>query len=180
MTNDSPTTNRFAVFAWRVIAAHMVSYFLAGLVAYKFLDYQHLFETPPYSSFMKPMNSSAVAAGPALQLIRGLIFSLVLWPFRSAFLNTRYGWLKLWALLVGLCTLSTTAAAPGSIEGYIYTSIPVNKQVWGYLEVVPQTLLFSLIVYYWYKYPRKSWTIISAILVVIIGLISVLAVVMAR
>ena len=180
MTNDSSYTNRFTVFTWRVIAAHMVTYFVTGLVAITFLDYQQLFESPPYSSFMKPMNSAAVAAGPALQLVRGLIFSLVLWPFRSVFFESRYGWLKLWALLVGLCTLSTTAAAPGSVEGFIYTTIPMNKQVLGYLEVLPQTLMFSLIVYYWNKYPRNLWTIISVVLVSIIVLISILAVAMAR
>jgi hypothetical protein len=176
LPNESTNSNRFAVFAWRVTASHVISYFVIGLIAFKLLDYKQLFETQPYSSFMRPMNSAAVAAGPGLQVIRGIIFSLVLWPFKSIFLDTRFGWLKLWALLIGLCILSTSAAAPGSIEGFIYTSIPIEKQLWGYLEVIPQTLLFSLVLYYWYKYPKKSWNIIAAILVVIIVLISVLAV----
>ena len=94
-------------------------------------------------------------------------------------LEASYGWLKLWALLVGLCILSTSAAAPGSIEGFIYTSIPIQKQLYGYFEVLPQTLLFSLIVYYWYKNPRKSWNIIAAILVGLIVLMSVLGMVAA-
>ena len=179
MPNDSSQPHRFTVFAWQITAAHVISYFVSGLVALQLLDYQQLFESPPFSSFMKPTTSAAVAAGPALQLIRGLIFSLVLWPFRKTLLETSYGWLKLWALLVGLCILSTSAAAPGSIEGFIYTSIPIQKQLYGYFEVLPQTLLFSLIVYYWYKNPRKSWNIIAAILVGLIVLMSVLGVVAA-
>jgi len=170
----------FYTFLWRIISSHIISYFLAGIFAYNFLNYQELFETPPFSGFMKPTNSTAVALGPALQIIRGIIFSIALWPFKETFLNTKYGWLKLWGLLVGLCILSTTAAAPGSVEGFIYTTLPIKGQVIGYLEVMPQTLLFSLIVYYWYKTPKKAWNIISIVAVCIILLVSVLAITVAR
>ena len=170
----------FLIFLWRITSAHVISYTLVGVFASKFLNYQELFESAPFSSFMKPVTSSAVAAGPALQLIRGLIFSIALWPFNDPFLNTKYGWLKLWGLLIGLSILSTTAAAPGSVEGFIYTSIPIQKQVIGYVEVLPQTLLFSLIVYYWYKKPRKAWNIVSIVLVSFVLLISIMALTLAQ
>lgn len=169
-----------ATFLWRVTSSHMISYFLAGIFAYNLINYQVLFETPPFSSFMKPMNSIAVAVGPGLQFIRGIIFSIALWPFKETFLNTKYGWLKLWGLLIGLSIFSTTAAAPGSIEGFIYTTIPVEKQVIGYLEVIPQTLLFSIMVYYWYKTPKKAWDIISIVLVSLIFLVILLAITIAK
>jgi hypothetical protein len=158
----------------------MISYFLAGIFAYNLVNYQELFETPPFSGFMKPMNSIAIVAGPALQFIRGIIFSIALWPFKETFLNTKYGWLKLWGLLVGLSILSTTAAAPGSIEGFIYTTIPIKKQVIGYIEVIPQTLLFSIMVYYWYKNPKKAWNIVSIVAVSLILLVVLLAIAVAR
>jgi hypothetical protein len=170
----------FPVFLWRITSAHVITYTLVGIFASQFLNYQELFESAPYSSFMRPVTSSAVAVGPALQLFRGLIFSIALWPFKDIILNTRYGWLKLWGLLIGLSILSTTAAAPGSVEGFIYTSIPIQKQVIGYTEVLPQTLLFSLIVYYWYKKPKKAWNIISIVLVSIVLLISILALTLPR
>jgi len=170
----------FYTFLWRITSSHIISYFLAGIFAYNFLNYQVVFETPPFSGFMKPTNSIAVALGPALQFIRGIIFSIVLWPFKETFLNTKYGWLKLWGLLVGLSILSTTAAAPGSVEGFIYTTIPIKEQVIGYLEVVPQTLLFSIMVYYWYKTPKKAWNIISIVSVSLILLVSLLAITAAR
>jgi hypothetical protein len=168
----------FGVFFWRITAAHIITYFLAGICAAHFLNYKELFETAPFSGFMKPMNSPAVAAGPALQVIRGFIFSISLWWFRDVFLNTKQGWLKLWVLLLGLSVLSTTAAATGSVEGFIYTTIPFQKQVIGYLEIFPQTLLFSLIVFYWYQKPRKAWQIISVILVSCILLLSTLGVIL--
>ena len=170
----------FGTFFWRITSTHVITYFLAGIFAFYLLDYRNIFETPPLSYIMKPTSSLAVAAGPALQLIRGFIFSIALWPFRDIFLNTRYGWLKLWGLLIGLSTLSTTAAAPGSIEGFIYTTIPVKKQIVGYLEVIPQTMLFSLIVYYWYKNPKKAWLIISIILVSLILLMTLMGIMMTR
>lgn len=166
----------FRIFFWRITAAHIITYFLAGVCAYHFLDYKELFETPPFSNLMKPMNSLVVAAGPALQLIRGFIFSIALWSFRDTILNTKYGWLKLWGLLLGLSILSTTAAAPGSVEGFIYTTIPVKKQIIGYAEVFPQTLVFSLLVFYWYQNPKKLWQVLSIILVSGILLLSMLAV----
>lgn len=171
---------KFGIFFWRITSSHIITYFLAGVFASQLLNYQDLFETPPFSNFMKPMSSWPIAAGPGLQLIRGLIFSIALWAFREVFLNTKYGWLKLWGLLLGLSILSTTAAAPGSVEGFIYTTIPINKQIVGYLEVMPQTMLFSLIVYYWYKKPKKAWNIISIVLVSIILLLSILAITMSR
>ena len=169
----------FGTFFWRITSTHIITYSLAGILAYQLIGYQDLFETPPFSAFMKPTNSWAVAAGPSFQLIRGLIFSIVLWAFREVFLNTRYGWLKLWGLLLGLSILSTTAAAPGSVEGFIFTTIPVKKQIVGYLEVMPQTLLFSIIVYYWYKKPKKAFNIISIVLVSIILFLSIMAIIMS-
>jgi len=90
------------------------------------------------------------------------------------FLFKRYGWLRLWALPVGLSVLSTTGPAPGSIEGFIYTRIPVASQLKGYIEVLPQTLLFSLMVFYWYKRPQRLWNLLSGILVCLMVLMSVL------
>ena len=170
----------FSIFLWRITSAHLISYTLVGMFAYKFLNYEELLESAPFSSFMKPVNSLAVAAGPALQLVRGFIFSIALWSFKDPFLNTKYGWLKLWGLLIGLSILSTTAAAPGSVEGFIYTTIPIQKQVIGYWEVLPQTMLFSLNVYYWYKKPKKAWNIISIVLVSIVLLLSILALTIPR
>ncbi|NOZ48236.1 MAG: hypothetical protein GXO79_15885 [Chlorobi bacterium] len=161
-------------FFWRISSAHIFSYFLVGLLSSIFLNYKNLFETLPYSCFMRPMHSWQVGLGPAFQIIRGLIISFVLWHFREILMNTKNGWLKLWGLLVGLSVLSTASAAPGSVEGLIYTTIPVKKQIIGYFELLPQTLLFSLIVFYWFKYPEKVISIISYCLITVIMMMSLL------
>jgi len=158
----------------------MITYFAMGLFAMAVLDYEKAFDTPPLSYLMKPVDSPWVAAGPILQVVRGLVFAVSLWYFRSNFLNADYGWLKLWGLLVGLAVLSTVGPAPGSIEGMIYTKIPIDTQLRGYIEAVPQTLLMSLGMHYWYRRPGKGWNIISIVLVAIIVLLCVAGLMLPR
>lgn len=156
------TNIKFGTFFWRITACHMITYFIMGIIAANMLNYQEIFNSSPE---LRPYDSPWIAAGPGLQLIRGLIFALALWYFKECFLYIKYGWLKLWGLIIGLCILSTTSAASGSIEGFIYSSIPFSEQVSGYLEVVPQTGLFAAMLCYWYQHPGKAWNIISPILV---------------
>lgn len=168
---------KFSIFFWRITATHMVTYFLMGIIAGTLLNYKEIFEIPPLSYLMKPIDSPWVAVGPILQVFRGLVFALALWFFKDVFLFTKYGWLKLWGLLVGLSILSTVGPTPGSIEGMIYTKIPIISQVKGYLEIVPQTLLFSLFVCYWYNKPKKLWNILSIIFVSAIVILCILGIV---
>jgi hypothetical protein len=156
---------KFGTFFWRVSSSHMITYFVMGLIASSLLNYKEAFENPPLSYLMKPIDSTWVAIGPVLQIFRGLVFSIALWLFKDSFLYKKYGWAKLWLLIVGLSILSATGPTPGSIEGLIYTSIPWTSQFKGYFEVLPQTLLFSLLVFYWYKKPKRLWNVISIVLV---------------
>lgn len=39
----------------------------------------------------------------------------------------------------------------------IYTRIPILDQLVGWLEVVPQALLLSVILFYWVNHPEKKW-----------------------
>ena len=170
---------KFGTFFWRVMSSHMISYFILGLIAFILLDYKETFENPPMSYLMRSIDSPWVVAGPMLQVIRGFVFSVVLWTIKDSFLFKEYGWLKLWGLIVGLSILSTTGPAPGSIEGMIYTKIPIVDQLKGYFEVLPQTMLFSLFLNYWYMKPKKAWNIISIALVIIIFFFSSMGVIVS-
>lgn len=164
---------KFRTFFWRVAASHMISYFIMGFIALHLLDYKNLFENPPFSYLMKPISSPWIALGPLLQVFRGLVFSLALWLFKDVFLDRKYGWLKLFGILIGLSLLSTVGPTPGSIEGLIYTQIPIKQQLIGYFEVVPQLLIFSIMVFYWCKFPKQLYNVLSIVIVVIICLMSV-------
>ncbi len=169
----------FGTFFWRITAAHMITYMIMGIIAANLLNYKDLFENSIISCLYKPFDSPWIAAGPGLQVFRGLVFALALWYFKENFLYQKYGWLKLWGLIVGLSILSTAGAPGGSIEGFIYTKIPILDQVTGYIEIMPQTLFFSILVCSWYDHPKKLWNIVSAVLVFLIVLMSLMGVLAA-
>jgi hypothetical protein len=98
-----------------------------------------------------------VVAGPLFQPVRGLLFALAFYPLREILFGRKNGWLVLWWLLVALGILSTFGPAPGSVEGMLYTVIPIPQQMTGWLEVVPQALLLSAILFYWVNHPEKRW-----------------------
>lgn len=109
-----------------------------------------------------------------MQVFCGLVFSDALWFVKDCFLYQHLGWLKLWGLLVGLSILSSTGPSPGSIEGLIYKKTPVLDQLKAYIEMLPQTLLFSLSVFFWYQKSKKIWNVSSIILVSILVLLVIL------
>ncbi|MGD0096568.1 MAG: hypothetical protein ABSB60_08735 [Terracidiphilus sp.] len=64
-------------------------------------------------------------------------------------------------ILIGIGILGTFAAPAGSLEGFIYTIIPIRFQLRGYLEIVPQAMLLSSLLCYWVEHPKRwlSWTL---------------------
>ncbi len=167
----------FGTFFWRITATHMVSYFIMGVIASNLLNYEEVFNN---SKIFRPYDSPWIAAGPALQVFRGLVFALALWFFKEAFIKVKYGWLKLWGLMVGLCILSTCAAPGGSIEGFIYTKLSFTNHVRGYFELVPQTGMFAFMLCKWYDHPKKTWNVIFIVAVSLIVLMSMLGVLAAN
>lgn len=136
---------------------HTITYFVAGVLAYKLGGYEKTFSQPPLSYIMRPTSNPLVMAGPLFQPIRGVIFASALYPFRKILFAERRGWLILWWLLLALGVLSTFGPAPGSVEGLIYTVIPPLAQLLGLWEVILQSLLFSVILFYWVNHPEKRW-----------------------
>ncbi len=126
------------------------------------------------SVIMRPIESPWVAAGAGLQIFRGLIVALVLFPFRDVFLSSKKGWIKLWALILGLSYISTIGPTFGSFEGYIYTNVPLQYHLLGIPETLIYTFLFTILISLWYKKPSKVWNVVSIILVSLIILMSTL------
>lgn len=167
----------FRRFWFRVTACHVVTYFVAGIFAYTLLDYPTLFEASP---IMRPTSSNWIAAGPSLQVIRGLIFALVLYPFRQVFLSEPRGWLKLWGLFLGLAIFSTAGPNFGSVEGLIYTKLSLADHLRGLPELVLQTLALSVLVVAWHRRPHRAWNIVMGALTALVILSSLAAVFLER
>lgn len=166
-------------FVWRVTACHMATYFFVGLTALVLLNYKELYVESQLAVLMRPTDSPWVAAGPALQLGRGLLFAAVLWPFREIILK-RMGWFKLWMLFIGFAVLGTAGPAPGSIEGMIYTKFPFSLHLLTLPEILLQTFLFSVLFAKWYQRPGRAWNVIMGILVFLITLMSLAGVFLRR
>jgi hypothetical protein len=146
---------RFPALAIKTVVCHTVTYFLMGVLAFHFLHYADLINKP--NSGMRPLTHPLVILGPALQSVRGVLFALVFYPLREVLFGRRNGWLLTAWMLIGIGILGTFAAPPGSIEGLIYTTVPIASQMRGYLEIVPQALLLSALLYYWVRHPGKAW-----------------------
>lgn len=147
----------FATLAAKTIVTHSVTYILMGILASWALDYRHQFAEPKTATVMRQLDDPLIIAGPLLQPVRGLIFALVFYPLQEVFFYRRNGWLLLAWTLIALGILSTFGPNGGSVEGLIYTTTPILTQLSGLLEVVPQAILLSAILYYWVNHPNNRW-----------------------
>lgn len=132
-------------FIGRVTIVHITTYILCGIVFSAMFNYQELFLLENVKSFMRPFGGISNMIGPFVQVVRGALFGIVLLFIKDFFVE-KYGWLKLWALIVVIGIVNTPAPAPFSIEGFIYTQLPLEFQFKGAPEILVQTLLFSYFV----------------------------------
>ena len=142
-------------FAWRVVVAHVVAYMAAGIFAGKVLYCKDWFLNGVLSSIMRPTDAPIVALAPCLQVIRGIIIALILLPLRKAFIEEKYGFLKLGVLVLGLSVFSTFAASQSSFDGFIYMKIPIMEHAIGYPVAILWITLFTGILWLFYKFEKK-------------------------
>lgn len=158
MNTRQTTLREFIFFSLKVILAHTLTYFLAGIIFSNIFDYRGMFEQPVIREFMRPYRSSWIFWGPFLQPVRGILFAAGLWPFRGFIHSRKNGWLFIWLIFVVFGIINTPAAASSSIEGIIYTKIPLIYHLTGLPEILLQTLGFSWIIVFWDK---KRWDFIE-------------------
>jgi len=142
------TQVRFLPLAAKTAVCHTITYFVMGAIAFNLLNYRQMIAQP--CSGMRPLTDPLVICGIFFQPLRGL-------PFRERLFGRRHGWLLMGWMLIGLGILGTFAAPPGSLEGFVYTTVPFWMQIRGYIEIVPQALLLSALLCYWVNNPGKKW-----------------------
>ena len=115
------TANSFLGFLGRVIVAQLVTYFFVGVLAVgagiHIYAYYGANPDPLFTALQRPMESPLVTAGPLFQILRAAIFAVALYPFRSVFLERKWGVIYLWGLFLALAIFAPAGEAPGSIEG---------------------------------------------------------------
>jgi hypothetical protein len=168
---------RFLPLAAKTAVCHTITYFIMGMIAYRFLNYAELIARP--CSGMRPMTDPLVRAGVLFQPLRGVLFALVFYPFRERLFGRRLGWLLMGWMLIALGIFGTFAAPPGSMEGLIYTTTPVLLQVRGFQEIIPQALLLSALLCYWVNNSERKWltwllSVVFFLLMAFFGLVVVM------
>ena len=133
-------------FVLYVTFAHVITYFICGVIFSQLMGYSEWWKQPVVCDYFRTFDGAASAAGPFIQIIRGLLYGLILIPLID-FIKQKSGWLKLWLLFVGIGIIGAPAAAPSSIEGIVYSKLPLAFHFVGLPEICSQTLLFSVLVY---------------------------------
>lgn len=158
----------------RTIVVHTVTYVAVGALAAVILGYGQLFALPELACYMRQIEDKWVMAGPLLQPIRGLIFACVFYALRGRLFGSSRGWLVMWLMLVGVGILSTFGPAPGSVEGLVYTRVPLRAQLTGLPEVITQAMLLACVLVWWVRHPERRWVswVLGALFVVVVALLT--------
>lgn len=161
-------------FVRRVVVAHVLAYFVAGIFGLVVMDYRTHYASESLSLLMRPVDSPWVALGPALQLFRGAILGLVLLPFRAMFASGWSGTARLALLILGLSYVSTIGPTPGSFDGLIYTVLPLRYHLLGVPETLIYVGLFSVMVSFHPRRGARALSILGAVGVALVVVMSVL------
>jgi hypothetical protein len=141
----------------KTIVTHTITYFIMGLIASTFLEYGRLYAETSLNLLMRQISDPLVIAGPLFQPIRGALFGVVFFLLRDTLFGRKNGWLVMWITLVVVGILSPFGPSPGSIEGMIYTTLPMELHLTGLPEVLLQALILSALLFYWVNHPQKKW-----------------------
>ena len=140
----------FLKFVLIVIIAQIITYYIAGIVAQLFLSANEFY--PPSANAIRYLKDPH---DPFLQLwilpaqvLRGLLFAVVLFPFRKRIseLGTWSGGLAITAIIF---VMGYVAASGGIIEHFVFfkaADYPVKFAVITFTEVLIQTLLMGTMI----------------------------------
>jgi hypothetical protein len=136
-----------------VIVLHIVTYYFAGIIAQVGMGARQYYPPSPNAlSFLRdPMSSYVQSLIIPAQALRGLLFAVVLYPFRRRImeLGQYLGGLSVTAMIL---LVGEVASAGGIIERFVYyTPIPSGFVVITFFEILIYTLLFGQLLLYWEK-----------------------------
>ena len=165
----------FSSIAAKTILIHTVTYFVIGLLSFLFLNYSARYADPTVAVALRPTDHPLVTAGPLFQILRGFLFGIAFYALRDVFFLKPRGWLTLWLVLLIVGVLSPFSAAPGSIEGIVYSRLPIWFHLMSLPELMIQSFLLAFLIHYWVNHPEKQWLnlslwILFAIIILLVGL----------
>ncbi len=140
----------FGKFILRFTLTHVVTYLVFGIIFMLITNYFERFaEHDVMNAVMRPVDSIWVRTAVLFQFLRGGLLALAIYPFRKTILCEKYGWLKLFGLLWVLTGIGAVITGPGSIEGFLYTTLGFGNPLIGLPEITFQMLAFSYLFTRW-------------------------------
>lgn len=139
----------------RFSLVHVITYVIVGIIFMKLQDYTSVFTSSHQFANFRSLNSPIVRASALFQFLRGSFFALLLYPFYDTIVKSKRGWLLLFGVLWGFTLIGAVSAAPGSIEGLIYTNTTLKEHLIGIPEVTIQMLAFSWLFFIWER--KVNW-----------------------
>lgn len=157
MAKKPAATLTFTSISLKTILVHTVTYFVIGFISFSVFNYSARYADPLLGNYMRQTTHPLIAAGPLFQVFRGLLFGLVFFLLRDIYFKQKNGWLPIWLTLLIVGILSTFGPSPSSIEGLLYTNVPIYFHLIGLPEVVVQSFLLAYLTHYWVTHPQKKW-----------------------
>ncbi len=133
-------------FINRITAIHIFTYIISAIIFAIVFDHSELFRKGITSYYMKDYGSVSIITGPFIQLLRGILYGVVLLLTKNSFINRKYGYLKLWIVMLILGLFNPLTISPGSIMGMVYTQLSLEFHIKTAIEVAVQSLLFAVMV----------------------------------
>ena len=165
----------FSSIAVKTTLIHTVTYFMIGLLSFLFLDYSARYADPSVAVALRQTDHPLVTAGPLFQVLRGILFGIAFYALRDLIFPKRRGWLTLWLVLLILGIFSPFSSAPGSIEGVVYSTLPMWFHLMSLPELIVQSFLLASLTHYLVNHPeRKRLAILFGALFMIIVLLALL------
>ncbi len=145
-------------FVLIVIVTQVVTYLIAGIIAQQVLGANQFYPPSPNAiSYLRDPHEPGVQIWiiPA-QALRGLLFALLLFPFRKQMVE--WGVLRGGLVIVGLVFIAGfVAASGGMIEHFVYfkaADYPVKFAMITFIEILIQTAIMGPWTVAWMKKAR--------------------------
>lgn len=140
-------------FLGKFTLLHLITYIIIG---YFFLIFQDSLPESKrialdfYEPFRSPDFMSIIG-----QILRGLAFALIFYPFYNTLFKNPRGRLTLFGAMWGVALFGSVEPQPGSIEGIIYTTISFAEHMYILIAVAAQMLLFVWLFFKWEALSQK-------------------------
>ena len=135
----------FIIFYIKVAIIHIFTYIIFATLFSNIIDYSTVYSNLLVANFIQDLESTSIIISPLLEIIRALFIAIALYPIRNI-MHSKIGWLYVWMIFVSIGIIATPSYAPSSIEGIIYTKLPMSFHLINLPEILLQTLSFSIII----------------------------------